>query len=217
MALFSHAMGGCCAGCIQDTTSPATPLVVDVEPGDVLYVPPYTWHSVETLSPSISLSSWSDFANVRTLMTHLYRAQPHEFDSLVRRRGRLFALRTYIATLLHGIHGPDPAAAQAWVERHLSSRYRGLEHLFPSAFANITATEYVPRLPMRCRNAPRVGKCAVVIGEGAMIPASQICANPAHPDTIPIDETLAQELQFQADTANNVLLNLPSPVRPCSH
>ena len=41
----------------------------------MLYVPPYTWHSVETLSPSVSLSSWSDFGNVRTLMTHLYRAQ----------------------------------------------------------------------------------------------------------------------------------------------
>lgn len=124
--------------------------MIDVEPGDVLYVPPYTWHSVVTLSPSISLSSWSDFGNVRTLMTHLYRAQPHEFDSLVRRRGRLFALRTYIATLLHGIHGPNNAAAQAWIERHLSSRYRGLEHLFPSAFANITAEEYIPRLPIRC-------------------------------------------------------------------
>ena len=68
----------------------------------------------------------------------------------------------------------------------------------------------------RCRNAPRVGKCAVVIGEGEMIPASQICDNPAHPGTIPIDETLAQELQFQADTANNVLLNLPSAVRKAS-
>ena len=43
------------------------------------------------------------------------------------------------------------------------------------------------------------------------MPASQICDNPAHPGTIPIDETVAQELQFQADTANNVLLNLPSP------
>jgi hypothetical protein len=53
----------------------------------------------------------------------------------------------------------------------------------------------------------------VIIGEGVMIPASQICDNPAHPGTIPIDETLAQELQFQADTANNVLLNLPSAVR----
>jgi len=58
-----------------DRTSPETPLVVEVGAGEVLYVPPYTWHSVLTLAPSISLSSWSDFGNVRTLMTHLYRAQ----------------------------------------------------------------------------------------------------------------------------------------------
>ena len=43
-------------------------MVVDLSPGDVLYVPPYTWHSVESLTPSISLSSWSDNSNVRTLM-----------------------------------------------------------------------------------------------------------------------------------------------------
>ena len=46
-----------------------------------------------------------------------------------------------------------------------STRYRGLEHLFPSAFANITAGELVPRLPRRCRGAPRVGECAVPVGE----------------------------------------------------
>ena len=196
----------------------ASPIVVDVGPGDVLYVPPYTWHSVETLTPSISLSSWSDYGNVRTLMTHLYRAQPHEFDSLARRRGRLFALRVYVHALLHGLHGHGPQAlgAEAWIERHIAERYRGLEYLFPSVFPNITATEVVERLPARCRKAkaseaPQLdAECIATIGQGAMIPAHAICDNPAHEGRIPVEETLAQELQFQADTASNILLALPS-------
>ena len=32
---------------------------IDVGPGDVLYLPPFYWHHVETLSPSISLSTLS--------------------------------------------------------------------------------------------------------------------------------------------------------------
>lgn len=81
-------------------------LSAELGPGDVLYVPPYTWHSVLSLTPSISLSSWSDNANARMLMQHLYRAQPHEFDTLRRRRGRMFALRAYLETLLSGLYGP---------------------------------------------------------------------------------------------------------------
>jgi hypothetical protein len=106
----------------------------------------------------------------------------------------------------------SPDAAQAWMERHLSARYRGLEPLFPSAFANITAAEEIPVLPRRCRGAPRVGKCAVPIGAGGqLIPASAICDNPAHRGQVPISAELASELQFQADTATNVLVALPTP------
>ena len=34
----------------------APPWTVELHAGDVLYVPPYTWHAVETLTPSLSLS-----------------------------------------------------------------------------------------------------------------------------------------------------------------
>ena len=43
--------------CGNYTQSEAT--VVDVSAGDVLYVPPFYWHTVETLSPSLSLSTIS--------------------------------------------------------------------------------------------------------------------------------------------------------------
>ena len=97
------------------------------------------------------------------------------------------------------------------MERHVSTRYRGLEYLFPSAFTNITATEEIPILPRRCRGAPRVGDCAVPIGQGALIHASEICSNPAHPGKVPVSPELATELKFQAETATNILLALPSP------
>ena len=155
----------------------------------------YTWHSVETLTPSVSLSSWSMNGQVRSMMHHLYHEQQHEFDTLQRRRGRMFALRAYIDTLISEVYGPSPYATQHFMEHHIASRYRGLEHIFPSAFANITAAEIIPRLPMRCRGAPRVGDCALPVGVGGrLIQASDICDNPAHPGKIPIDADVAAEV-----------------------
>eukprot|EP00051_Salpingoeca_urceolata_P020778 m.316823 g.316823 ORF g.316823 m.316823 type:complete len:76 (+) comp19681_c2_seq10:964-1191(+) len=36
------------------------PFVVDVTRGDVLIVPPFWWHHVETMEDSISINAWSD-------------------------------------------------------------------------------------------------------------------------------------------------------------
>ena len=118
-----------------------------------------------------------------------------------------------------------PNGAAAFIEKLLHTRYRGLSaSLFPTAFGNITATEKVEIKPQHCQSAARKpsnqqaaggsraeGECDYRIGTGALIEASQICSNPAHPGTIPIKAEIAQELQFQADTATNVLINLPNP------
>lgn len=41
------------------------PMEATLTAGDVLYIPPYTWHSVQSLTAAVAVSSWSDNANVR--------------------------------------------------------------------------------------------------------------------------------------------------------
>ena len=61
-------------------------LQVVLGPGDVLFVPPYTWHYVETLSPSVSLSTWSHDYILYDHMNSIYR-HDHKFDLLEDPRG----------------------------------------------------------------------------------------------------------------------------------
>lgn len=61
-------------------------LQIELGPGDVLFVPPYTWHYVETLTPSISLSTWSHDYSLYDHMNSIYR-HDHKFDLLAETRG----------------------------------------------------------------------------------------------------------------------------------
>ena len=61
-------------------------LQIVLGPGDVLYVPPYTWHYVETLSPSVSLSTWSHDYDLYDHMNAIYR-HDHKFDLIKDPRG----------------------------------------------------------------------------------------------------------------------------------
>ena len=67
------------------------PVQIVLEPGDVLYVPPYTWHFVETLSPSVSLSTWSNDNELYGHMNAIYR-HDHKFDLIKDPRGELSVL-----------------------------------------------------------------------------------------------------------------------------
>ena len=59
---------------------------VVLTPGMVLFVPPYTWHYVETLSPSVSLSTWSHDYFLYDHMNAVYR-HDHSFDLIKRPKG----------------------------------------------------------------------------------------------------------------------------------
>ena len=61
-------------------------LQVTVGPGDLLYVPPYTWHYVETLSPSVSVSTWSHDYQLYDHMRSIYKYD-HKFDELANPKG----------------------------------------------------------------------------------------------------------------------------------
>lgn len=73
-------------------------LQIKLGPGDVLFVPPYTWHYVETLTPSVSLSTWSHDHNLYDHMNAIYR-HDHKFDLLAETRGRLLKLNLFNSQL----------------------------------------------------------------------------------------------------------------------
>ncbi len=52
---------------------------VTLGPGDVLFIPPYTWHYVETLTASVSLSTWSHDYHMYGHMNAIY-GHDHKFD-----------------------------------------------------------------------------------------------------------------------------------------
>ena len=61
-------------------------LQVTVGQGDLLYIPPYTWHYVETLTPSVSLSTWSHDYRLYDHMNSIYKYD-HKFDELANPKG----------------------------------------------------------------------------------------------------------------------------------
>ena len=58
-----------------------------VAPGDLLFVPPYWWHTVETLSPSLSLSTLSRWPQLYNHMNALYTHE-YFFDALASHEAR---------------------------------------------------------------------------------------------------------------------------------
>ena len=101
---------------------------VTVGPGEVLYIPPYTWHYVETLSPSVSLSTWSHDYHVYHHMNAIY-GHDHKFDLIASPRGQLFTLRLYLDLLIQDLYGFNETTR--FFVKLLATRFAGLEHLFP--------------------------------------------------------------------------------------
>eukprot|EP00040_Diaphanoeca_grandis_P009014 m.47250 g.47250 ORF g.47250 m.47250 type:complete len:796 (-) comp20448_c1_seq1:160-2547(-) len=105
--------------------------VVTVGPGDALYIPPYTWHNVETLEPSLSLSTLSHDDTVRKGMKFVY-SMDHKFDLVVHPMGKIFALRLYLDMMIKHIYGEDDKGVTRFFTRLVSERYEQLRHRFTS-------------------------------------------------------------------------------------
>ena len=114
--------------------SRARALALDVQPGDLLYLPPWWWHTVETRSPSLSLSTlsrWPELYNhLNALYTHKYL-----FDDLRRHDARIYALRAFLVQLMR------KAGAPRLIERILT-QYSGLESVFE--LSETAATKVAP-------------------------------------------------------------------------
>lgn len=104
----------------------ARTITATLAPGDVLYVPPFTFHHVETLSPSASLSTWSHDMRVYEHMTALYKHE-HKFDMLASHDGKRFALRLFLDLLLDKLYGRN--ASPAFFRHLLQTRFLSLPSL----------------------------------------------------------------------------------------
>ena len=97
-------------------------------PGDMLFVPPYTWHYVETLSPSVSLSTWSHDYRMYYHMNAVY-GHDHKFDLIGSRKGQMYTLRLFLDMLVQDLYGFNETTV--YFARLLAARFSGLEDLFP--------------------------------------------------------------------------------------
>eukprot|EP00035_Acanthoeca_spectabilis_P012602 m.227614 g.227614 ORF g.227614 m.227614 type:complete len:757 (+) comp15663_c0_seq1:210-2480(+) len=98
------------------------PIEVTVAPGDVLYIPPYVWHSVETLTPSVSLATLSHDNEVRNAMEMIYR---HDFksDMLVNRTGKVAALRLLLDLTVGMLYSRAPGATTRFARSVIRERF----------------------------------------------------------------------------------------------
>jgi len=96
----------------------------------VLYVPPYWWHTVETLGPSPSLSL-STLSRWPQLYIHLNAIYSHEFffDSLQSYTSRLYGLRLFLTQLLRKAAGGEAGSENTFIAT-LVRQYTGFEDLF---------------------------------------------------------------------------------------
>ena len=80
------------------------PIKVELLPGEVLYLPPYWFHSVLTIRPSISLNVWSDSSTYQ-LMEEVFAA-PIPFEVKWGEEKLMRALRLFLEVLLSRMEVP---------------------------------------------------------------------------------------------------------------
>lgn len=94
------------------------PIVAELEPGDVLYLPPYWFHCVVTVTPSISINVWSDSATYR-LMEEVFAA-PIPFTEKWEENKLMQSLKMFIEELLRNLHLPETFVKEVVYSRYTS-------------------------------------------------------------------------------------------------
>jgi len=100
-----------------------------LQPGDLLYVPPFWWHRVEALTHSVSLSTWSH-TNVYEAMWAVY-GYHLKLDTIENPTGKLYALRLYIDLLLKKLVGFQ--SSESFIHRMVQTRFAPLVREFSSS------------------------------------------------------------------------------------
>ena len=97
------------------------PLEVMLNPGEVLYIPPYWFHCVVTMETSISLNVWSNSESF-LVMEDIFSV-PIPFEEEWGMTKLLQAIQYFIDKILHGVAVPEPST---FVKRKVYSRYEPL-------------------------------------------------------------------------------------------
>eukprot|EP00004_Rigifila_ramosa_P024089 TRINITY_DN6896_c0_g1_i1.p1 TRINITY_DN6896_c0_g1~~TRINITY_DN6896_c0_g1_i1.p1 ORF type:complete len:860 (-),score=151.92 TRINITY_DN6896_c0_g1_i1:72-2291(-) len=120
-------------------------------PGDLLYVPPYTWHTVESINDSVSLSTWSHCQDVYEHMDAAYNFE-HKFEQFPNKSAHRVALIVYLDFLTEYLLGT--ATLHRFAHHIFETRLREVLHLFPPLNQSqenelcVTGVRSEGRLPM---------------------------------------------------------------------
>lgn len=122
------------------------PVEITLNPGEVLYIPPYWFHCVITLENSISMNVWSNSASYITMESIF--ASPIPFEEKWGRTNLLKAVNYFLNILVHTVLGTNP---EAFVKERVFSRYRPLlQHVDPAEAHRLISVvqQYCLREPM---------------------------------------------------------------------
>jgi hypothetical protein len=121
----------------------ATAYIAELNPGEVLYVPPYWWHHVRAHSVSVSLASWSDSGVYNAMKAGLYEVEL-DVDKITDPQEKIAAVAAFIRQILKELFGDEEA--KKWLSDMFKSRWLPLKHYFehlpaftePSLCASLT-------------------------------------------------------------------------------
>eukprot|EP01119_Soliformovum_irregulare_P001315 TRINITY_DN1103_c0_g2_i2.p1 TRINITY_DN1103_c0_g2~~TRINITY_DN1103_c0_g2_i2.p1 ORF type:complete len:466 (+),score=121.45 TRINITY_DN1103_c0_g2_i2:12-1409(+) len=98
-----------------------------LNPGDILYIPPYWWHHVQSVTPCISMASWSQ-SGVYQEMKKLY-ARKIQFEKISDPEERKAGMRAYIEILVSRLY---PKEEVKKFHQDLLTRFYPIRSLFTS-------------------------------------------------------------------------------------
>lgn len=105
----------------------ARAIVADLQPGDVLYVPPHWWHQPISMTPCVSLATWSRAPMWPDSLTHIYYGRTMAFaDAALERATRATLLHTHFASVFRAIYNRPASAIFAMA---LNTRWRFLSRI----------------------------------------------------------------------------------------
>jgi len=119
-----------------------SPMKVILKPGDVLYIPPFWFHHVTTLEPSISVNIWTNSEAVNDFQTCLknpvpYLAPLEKANIVTDSNSNQFALQQFLRTLLHEFKDEIEAIKAALQFETIFVPFPCAQHDFPELFDEI--------------------------------------------------------------------------------